>query len=104
LLSVLSYTLIFIVIVVVFGIFGLPIGGLIAGAVLLGWASGSGGRGLVRITGQAFSLLPKNGQMSMTILSLPAWTASSRKSVSEQRKSGISMVSFITYRTAISKT
>src|SRR5699024_12067351 len=31
-LSVLSYTLAFIVIVVVFGIFGLPIGGLIAGA------------------------------------------------------------------------
>ncbi|HLR02113.1 MAG TPA: mechanosensitive ion channel family protein [Virgibacillus sp.] len=47
LLSVLSYTLIFIVIVVVFGIFGLPIGGLIAGAGVVGLAIGFGAQGLV---------------------------------------------------------
>lgn len=47
LLSVLSYTLIFIVIVVVFGIFGLPIGGLIAGAGIVGLAIGFGAQGLV---------------------------------------------------------
>lgn len=46
-LSVLSYTLIFIVIVVVFGIFGLPIGGLIAGAGVIGLAIGFGAQGLV---------------------------------------------------------
>lgn len=47
LLSVLSYTLIFIVIVVVFGIFGLPISGLIAGAGVVGLAIGFGAQGLV---------------------------------------------------------
>lgn len=46
-LSVLSYTLLFIVIVVIFGIFGLPIGGLIAGAGVLGLAIGFGAQGLV---------------------------------------------------------
>jgi len=46
-LNVLSYTLIFIVIVVIFGIFGLPIGGLIAGAGIVGLAIGFGAQGLV---------------------------------------------------------
>ena len=46
-LNVLSYTLVFIVIVVIFGIFGLPIGGLIAGAGIVGLAIGFGAQGLV---------------------------------------------------------
>src|SRR5699024_12314831 len=46
-LSTLSYTLGFIVIVVVFGIFGLPIGGLIAGAGVVGLAVGFGAQGIV---------------------------------------------------------
>lgn len=47
LLSVLSYVLVFIVIVVIFGIFNLPIGGLIAGAGVVGLAIGFGAQGLV---------------------------------------------------------
>lgn len=47
LLSVLSYTLIFIVIVVIFNIFNLSIGGLIAGAGIIGLAIGFGAQGLV---------------------------------------------------------
>lgn len=45
--SMLSATLAFIIIVVVFGIFGLPIGGLIAGAGIIGLAIGFGAQGLV---------------------------------------------------------
>lgn len=56
-LSVLSYTLIFIVIVVVFGIFGLPIGGLIAGAGVVGLAIGFGAQGLVSDVVTGFFIL-----------------------------------------------
>ncbi|UJL45660.1 mechanosensitive ion channel family protein [Virgibacillus sp. NKC19-16] len=56
-LSVLSYTLIFIVIVVIFGIFGLPIGGLIAGAGVVGLAIGFGAQGLVSDIVTGFFLL-----------------------------------------------
>lgn len=56
-LSVLSYTLTFIVIVVIFGIFGLPIGGLIAGAGVLGLAIGFGAQGLVSDIVTGFFLL-----------------------------------------------
>src|SRR5699024_9013024 len=45
-LSVLSYALGFIVVVVVFGIFGLPISGLIAGAGVVGLAIGFGAQGI----------------------------------------------------------
>jgi len=45
--SMLSAALAFIIIVVVFGIFGLPIGGLIAGAGIIGLAIGFGAQGLV---------------------------------------------------------
>lgn len=56
-LSVLSYTLAFIVIVVIFGIFGLPIGGLIAGAGVVGLAIGFGAQGLVSDIVTGFFLL-----------------------------------------------
>lgn len=56
-LSVLSYTLVFIVIVVIFGIFGLPIGGLIAGAGVVGLAIGFGAQGLVSDIVTGFFLL-----------------------------------------------
>src|SRR5699024_727364 len=55
--SVLSYTLAFIVIVVIFGIFGLPIGGLIAGAGVVGLAIGFGAQGLVSDVVTGFFLL-----------------------------------------------
>src|SRR5690625_2164515 len=55
--SVLSYTLAFIVIVVIFGIFGLPIGGLIAGAGVVGLAIGFGAQGLVSDIVTGFFLL-----------------------------------------------
>src|SRR5690625_3772172 len=55
--SVLSYTLAFIVIVVIFGIFGLPIGGLIAGAGVVGLAIGFGAQGLVLVIVTGFFLL-----------------------------------------------
>lgn len=57
LMSVLSYTMIFIVIVVIFGIFGLPIGGLIAGAGIVGLAVGFGAQGLVSDIVTGFFLL-----------------------------------------------
>lgn len=56
-LSVLSYTLAFIVIVVIFGIFDLPIGGLIAGAGIVGLAIGFGAQGLVSDVVTGFFLL-----------------------------------------------
>lgn len=56
-LSVLSYTLSFIVIVVVFGIFGLPIGGLIAGAGVVGLAIGFGAQGIVSDVVTGFFIL-----------------------------------------------
>ncbi|HEX6923671.1 MAG TPA: mechanosensitive ion channel family protein [Bacillales bacterium] len=56
-LSVLTYTLVFIVVVVVFGIFGLPIGGLIAGAGIVGLAIGFGAQGLVSDIVTGFFLL-----------------------------------------------
>lgn len=56
-LSVLSYTLGFIVIVVIFGVFGLPIGGLIAGAGVVGLAIGFGAQGLVSDIVTGFFLL-----------------------------------------------
>src|SRR5699024_7590150 len=45
--SVLAYTLGFLVVVIVFGIFGLPISGLIAGAGAVGLAIGCGAQGIV---------------------------------------------------------
>src|SRR5699024_9033210 len=45
--SVLAYTLGFLVVVIVFGIFGLPISGLIAGAGVVGLAIGFGAQGIV---------------------------------------------------------
>src|SRR5699024_12762163 len=56
-LSILSYTLGFIVIVVVFGIFGLPIGGLIAGAGVVGLAVGFGAHGCVSDVVTGFFIL-----------------------------------------------
>src|SRR5699024_4842980 len=56
-LSILSYTLGFIVIVVVFGIFGLPIGGLIAGAGVVGLAVGFGAQGIVSDVVTGFFIL-----------------------------------------------
>src|SRR5690625_4738534 len=56
-LSILSYTLGFIVIVVIFGIFGLTIGGLIAGAGVVGLAIGFGAQGLVSDIVSGFFLL-----------------------------------------------
>lgn len=55
--SVLSYTLGFIVVVVVFGIFGLPIGGLIAGAGVVGLAVGFGAQGIVSDVVTGFFIL-----------------------------------------------
>lgn len=55
--SILSVTLLFIVIVVIFGIFGLPIGGLIAGAGILGLAIGFGAQGLVSDVVTGFFIL-----------------------------------------------
>lgn len=55
--SVLSYTLGFLVIVVVFGIFGLPIGGLIAGAGVVGLAVGFGAQGVVSDVVTGFFIL-----------------------------------------------
>ncbi len=57
LLSVLSYTLGFMVIVVVFGIFGLPISGLIAGAGVVGLAIGFGAQGIVSDVVTGFFIL-----------------------------------------------
>lgn len=56
-LSVLSYTLTFIMVVVIFGIFGLPIGGLITGAGVIGLAIGFGAQGLVSDIVTGFFLL-----------------------------------------------
>ncbi|HEX7066310.1 MAG TPA: mechanosensitive ion channel family protein [Bacillales bacterium] len=56
-LSVLTYTLVFVVVVVIFGIFGLPIGGLIAGAGIVGLAIGFGAQGLVSDIVTGFFLL-----------------------------------------------
>src|SRR5699024_3468861 len=56
-LSVLSYALGFIVVVVVFGIFGLPISGLIAGAGVVGLAIGFGAQGIVSDIVTGFFLL-----------------------------------------------
>lgn len=56
-LNVLSYTLAFFVIVVIFGIFGLPIGGLIAGAGVVGLAIGFGAQGIVSDVVTGFFLL-----------------------------------------------
>src|SRR5699024_7258297 len=56
-LSVLSYALGFIVVVVVFGIFGLPISGLIAGAGVGGLARGFGAHGIVSDVVTGFFLL-----------------------------------------------
>lgn len=56
-LSAISYTLIFILIVVIFGIFGLPIGGLIAGAGIVGLAIGFGAQGLVSDVVTGFFIL-----------------------------------------------
>lgn len=56
-LSILSYTLAFIVVVVIFGIFDLPIGGLIAGAGIVGLAIGFGAQGLVSDVVTGFFLL-----------------------------------------------
>ena len=56
-LSVLSYALGFIVVVVVFGIFGLPISGLIAGAGVVGLAIGFGAQGIVSDVVTGFFLL-----------------------------------------------
>lgn len=56
-LSLLSYTLLFIVFVVIFGIIGLPIGGLIAGAGIVGLAIGFGAQGLVSDIVTGFFLL-----------------------------------------------
>lgn len=56
-LSVLSYTLAFIAIVVIFGIFGLPIGGLIAGAGVVGLAIGFGAQGIVSDVVTGFFIL-----------------------------------------------
>ncbi|WP_186577618.1 mechanosensitive ion channel family protein [Aquibacillus kalidii] len=47
LLNLYSYTLIFIFVVMLFGIFGLPLGPLLAGAGVLGLAIGFGAQGLV---------------------------------------------------------
>src|SRR5699024_9895231 len=55
--SVLAYTLGFIVIVVIFGIFGLPIGGLIAGAGVVGLAIGFGAQGIVSDVVTGFFIL-----------------------------------------------
>lgn len=57
LLSTLSYTLLFVVAVVIFGIFGLPISGLIAGAGIIGLAIGFGAQGLVSDIVTGFFLL-----------------------------------------------
>src|SRR5699024_293948 len=56
-LNVLSYALGFIVVVVVFGIFGLPISGLIAGAGVVGLAIGFGAQGIVSDVVTGFFLL-----------------------------------------------
>src|SRR5699024_7462757 len=56
-LSVLSYALGFIVVVVVFGIFGLPISGLIAGAGIVGLAIGFGAQGIVSDVVTGFFIL-----------------------------------------------
>lgn len=57
LLNVISYTLVFILVVVIFGIFGLPIGGLIAGAGIIGLAIGFGAQGLVSDVVTGFFIL-----------------------------------------------
>ncbi|HET7629438.1 MAG TPA: mechanosensitive ion channel family protein [Bacillales bacterium] len=57
LLAVFVYVLVFLVIVAVFGIFGLPIGGLIAGAGIVGLAVGFGAQGLVSDVVTGFFLL-----------------------------------------------
>lgn len=55
--SVLAYTLGFLVIVIVFGIFGLPISGLIAGAGVVGLAIGFGAQGIVSDVVTGFFIL-----------------------------------------------
>src|SRR5699024_3652031 len=55
--SVLAYTLGFLVVVIVFGIFGLPISGLIAGAVVVGLAIGFGAQGIVSDVVTVFFIL-----------------------------------------------
>ncbi|HET7581076.1 MAG TPA: mechanosensitive ion channel family protein [Bacillales bacterium] len=57
LLNVISYTLVFVLVVVIFGIFGLPIGGLIAGAGIVGLAIGFGAQGLVSDVVTGFFIL-----------------------------------------------
>src|SRR5699024_8268361 len=55
--SVLAYTLGFLVVVIVFGIFGLPISGLIAGAGVVGLAIGFGAQGIVSDVVTGFFIL-----------------------------------------------
>src|SRR5699024_8297907 len=55
--SVLAYTLVFLVVVIVFGIFGLPISGLIAGAGIVGLAIGFGAQGIVSDVVTGFFIL-----------------------------------------------
>ena len=55
--SVLAYTLGFLVVVIVFGIFGLPISGLIAGAGIVGLAIGFGAQGIVSDVVTGFFIL-----------------------------------------------
>src|SRR5699024_3583225 len=55
--SVLAYTLGFLVVVIVFGIFGLPISGLIADAGIVGLAIGFGAQGIVSDVVTGFFIL-----------------------------------------------
>src|SRR5699024_12196906 len=57
LFSVLAYTLGILVVVIVFGIFGFPISGLIAGAGVVGLAIGFGAQGIVSAVVTGFFIL-----------------------------------------------